>query len=385
MPGTKKPAARRRRVLLAMYWWEDRVMEGVARYAAERGWALDCEMRWTHKLPDLRHWDGDGIIANPGVTAPLRPLVRFMERAGVPSVSLQPLGRAGGDARVVISHEEVGRCAARHLLDLGFRSLGYVLFDENPIERRRSDAFARCVREAGGRFAELPFRALARRLPRLPAPMGLMAANDINAVAVIHACLHAGRRVPEELAVVGVDDTEILCRFNPVPLSSVNCNYEQLGLTAAAVLDRLMDGRAAPRAPVVIPVKGVTARRSTDTLPVRDLRVATALGFLRAHFRTAIRVGDAAAHAGMPLRGLQARFRGQTGRTLSGELMRLRLAHARLLLGTTNAKTEAVAGECGFASRFHFARAFQRATGETPRAWRTKTRQAGGPEPDRQP
>lgn len=345
-------------------------MEGVARYAAERHWILDCTMRWTHRLPDLEGWDGDGVIANPGVTKPLLPLVRLLRRKRLPSVNLQPLGPALGRARVVISHEEVGRAAALHLLSLGYRSLGYVLFAENPMERQRCDAFTRCARESGALFSEFSFQSLVRRLPKLPAPLGLMAANDINAVGVIHACLHAGRRVPEELAVVGVDDTEILCRFNPVPLSSVNCNYEQLGYAAAETLDRLMNGARPPQDTTVIPIRGVTPRRSTDAIPVGDLNAAVALGYLRTHYERPVTVAEVARHTGISLRRLQSSFRLNTGRTLHTELTRLRIERARQLLATTKMKAEAIARECGFASRFHFARAFIRTTGMTPREWR---------------
>ena len=361
---------RRRRVLLLQSWWQDRLLEGVARHAAQHNWILDCEMRWTHRVPALHEWAGDGIIAYVGVTKPQRPLLRFLRSQRVPVV----LTHSGHDGlrspRVIIPHQEIGAAAAAHLLALNFRHFGFVEFGDNVIEQERAQGFQAAVEAAGGSFRVLRLKDLPRRLAGLPRPMGLFAINDLNALAVIRACLDAGCRVPEEFAVVGADNTEILCNFAPVPLTSVNCNFEQQGYEAAALLDRLMRGGRAPAQPVVISPQGVTVRASTDTIATPDPDVARALRFLRDHYREPISIRQVARVLGSSLRRVQPVFRRHIGHTMIHELMRLRVTHARRLLSDRRAKLEGVAAESGFANRHHLLRAFRRTTGETPSAYR---------------
>jgi LacI family transcriptional regulator len=372
LSSEKNPSPTRRRVLLAQYWWEDRVLRGVARYAVEQNWILDCRMRWIHAMPQIAGWRGDGIIAYLGVAHPMAELVDFVRAAGVPVVETQaPVAHAGG-ALVIVPHETVGATAAEHLLALEFQQLRFVLFEENPIERLRCTGFAHAVRSAGREFREVAFRELPQHLAGLTEPTGVMTSNDTNALEVIRVCLEAGLRVPEQVAVVGVDDADIVCDLAPVPLTSVNCNYERQGYAAAALLDRLMAGEPPPSTPIFIPPAGVTVRRSTDTIAMPDSAAMRALRFLRDHFREPIGMADVQRAAGTSLRRIQKIFREHAGRTLSEELARLRLAHAQRLLADPKAKIDAIARESGYTSRFHFVRAFRRATGISPKAYRAR-------------
>lgn len=368
------PARRshRRRVLLALYWWEDRVFEGVAKVAAERGWILDCRMRWTHMLPDLPQWRGDGIIANPGISQPLGPLLELLENSGIPAVGLQRFGDYPCALRVVPDHAAIGRLAAQHLLSLGFKHLGYVLFAENPIERARSNGFAEAVRTAGATFQEIPFDHLRAQLEALPKPLALWTVNDRNAIDVTTACLDADLQVPEEVAVMGADDSRILCDFAEVPLSSVNCNFEAQGFAAATRLHHLMEGEADAGETILIQPTGVSRRRSTDTVAIPDLAAIRALRILRDRFQEPLSIPEVAREVGVSVRRLQDAFRQHLGFTMVHEQMRVRVEHARRLLSDRQLKLDAVALESGFSSRFHLIRAFQRITGETPAAYRKR-------------
>jgi LacI family transcriptional regulator len=364
---TRRP---RRQVLLLQSWWEDRVLRGVASYAAQQGWILDCHMRWAHQLPEPGAWHGDGIIAYCGIVRPMRDLVEFIRNANVPVVETQGVRRLAQSVTISISHEAIGRLAAEHLLSLGFHHLGFVSFDKNIIERRRRNGFAEAVKAANRQFHALDFSRLAAHLSSLPKPLGLMAANDANALSVIIACQDAGFSVPEEIAVVGVDDTDILCDLAAIPLTSVNCNFEQLGYEAARLLDRLMDGGHRPRNPIVLAPSGVTVRRSTDTISIPDLDSTRFLRFLRDHFREPLSLEQSALDLGVSLRRVQNHFRVHVGRTLIQELTRLRVVHAKKLLPDRKLKLEVIATESGFSNRFHFIRSFERVTGMTPKRWR---------------
>lgn len=373
--GFSRPARpRRRSVLLAQTWWEDRVLRGVAAYAAAHNWELQCRMHWTHELPRADEWKGDGIIAYAGISRSMRlarrRLLSFVRAANVPVVETQALGNLAGAPKVIVPHEIVGEMAAEYFLSLNFRHFGFVTFDENPLEEQRRLGFQRAVERGGGDFHALTPRTLIRQFPRLPRPMALLAVNDLNALQVLQTCRDAGYAVPEEFAVLGVDDTEIICDLAAVPLSSINCNFEQQGYQAAALLDQLMDGKSKPAAPMIVMPRGVTVRRSTDTIAIPDPDTARLLRFLRDHYRSPRSIQEIARELAVPLRRAHGQFRRHVGRTPLQELTRLRVEHAKRLLPDVRLKLATVGLESGFSNRFHFVQAFRRITGRTPRAYR---------------
>jgi LacI family transcriptional regulator len=361
---------KRRQVLLLQYWWEDRVFRGVARYATEHNWSLNCEMRWTGHLPKTP-WHGDGIIAYVGIANPQKHLIDYIHAANVPVVETQipHIQRSG---RVIVPHQRIGEITAEHLLSLHFEHIGFVTFEENIFERTRRLAAMRTVKAAGAKFHLLEFATLSKQLAQLPKPLGLIALNDVNASSVILTCAAAGLSVPEEIAVIGVDDTEVFCDLSAVPLTSVNCDYERQGYEAAALLHSMMDGKPAPIDPIVIAPRGVTVRRSTDTVALPDLDGAKFLRFLRDNFRRSLSLEQTARDLDVPMRRVQNDFRVYLGRTVVQELTRLRVEYAKHLLQDSDLKLEAAGLESGFANRFHFIKAFVRVTGQTPRQYRSE-------------
>lgn len=350
------------------------MLRGVAAYAAAHHWELQCRMHWTHQLPNRNEWRGDGIIAYAGISKAMRParrrLLAFAQAANVPVVDTQALGDFLGAPKVFVPHEAIGAMAAQYFLALNFRHLGFVTFDENPLERQRCAAFQRVAGEAGCAFHALTPRSLSRNLARLPRPMALFAVNDPNALEVLLTCRDAGFGVPEDFAVMGVDDTEIICDLAAVPLTSINCDFERQGYEAAALLDRLMNGERKPTAPILVSPRGITVRRSTDTIAIPDRETARVLRFLRDHYREPRSIGQIAGDLGVPLRRVHGRFRQHVGCTLLQELTRLRVEHAKRLLPDPKLKLETVGLESGFSNRFHFVQAFRRVTGQTPSEYR---------------
>lgn len=367
----------RRHILLAQYWWHDRIMKGVARYALEHDWSLDWSMFWSADQTSMRDERYDGIIAQVGVSKPIEPLIKFIRSSRLPMVDIQDEGEDFGGAKVIVSHRAIGRMAAEHLLALRFQNFGYVAFGENALERRRYEGFAETVAAAGGLCSYLTIEEFRNKLKGLPRPMAVMAANDVNALEVIRTCLDRGYTVPHEFAVVGVDDNETMCDYAQVPLTSVRPDYDRQGYEAAALLDRLMKGEPRPKRPHIIPLEKVTVRRSTDTLVIPDPDVSKALRFLRDRYREPINVSAVGEELGRGLRRVQIEFRKQMGRTMAEELARLRTDFAKRLLAEKRTKIEVVAANCGFSSRFHFIRAFQRATGKSPSAYRRALRGRG--------
>jgi hypothetical protein len=124
---------------------------------------------------------------------------------------------------------------------------------------------------------------MARELERLPKPLAVFAFNDYDAAWLVDTCVFHKISVPDEVAILGVDNNEMVCVCLPVPLSSIQHDLERIGYEAAALLDRMLEGEAPPESPLLIPPKGIITRRSTDYSAVNNPQLRQALLFIREH------------------------------------------------------------------------------------------------------
>ncbi len=296
----------------------------------------------------------------------------------------------------------VSRLAADHLLERGFVHFAYCGYSPTPVNgcsRKRADAFHDAILRAGRSCAvhNVPNTAsdtweslrgeLARWLLSLPRPLGLLACNDARALQILEACRMAGLRVPEDVAVVGVDNEEALCSFTDPPLTSVDQGAQQTGYEAALLLDQWMNGDpVAPGKRSVSPV-GIVVRGSTEILAVNDHDVADALRFIREHAGEPIRVDDVGGATGMTGATLRRRFKAVLGRTVHSEIQRIRIERAKRLLVSTDWSYRQIARESGFCSVQHMSTRVRQATGHTPREYRQRfavsTSQPTGERPTR--
>ena len=374
------PAAPRRRVLLALGYYDQHLHRGTARYARQAGWILETHMAHYGVLP--MYWQGDGILT---LLMPHRAdLTDYIRDSTVPVVDLTH------DVdlelpRVMLDNEKIGQMAASHLMDRGFENLAFLKFTAAMDVREREAGFANAVRSAGRTLHRLDWHAfsssragreanwmdwLARELPKLPKPIGVMAQSDSKAVVFLNACLAAGMRIPEQVAVVGVDNDELACEFAPVPLSSVDSNREELAYAGAALLDRMMEGTAPPVQPQRISPNCVVARESSNILAIGHVQVAAALRFIWQHYHEPITVKHVVAACPMSRCGLYSAFEKHVGRPLAEEIARKRVEHARRLLAESDEKIHTIATMSGFSSGEHLSRAFTRLTGQTPSEYR---------------
>jgi LacI family transcriptional regulator len=296
---------------------------------------------------------------------------------------------------VLCDNAAIGRLAAEHFLERGFRHLAFFNFGNYWMETESAPAFHRTAGAAGAQCHEIAYhrhfgrtrphptlrepaahRWLVEQLRRLPRPLGVFAAADDLALMVLRACGDAGLRVPEEVAVLGCNNEPLDCDFAPVPMSSVDPDLEQQGYTAARLLDRLMDGAPPPREPVIIQPKGVATRQSTDILAVPHVPTARALRFIWEHYREPIHTPEIAAAAGMSRRGLEHAFQQHLHRSIRAEINRRRIEHARELLVTTDLKVYEAAEQSGFHDVPNFYTHFRALTGLSPRAYRRRHRSA---------
>ena len=369
------------------------VLRGIGRYARLHGpWSFYVLPRGHEQsLPDRSSWKSDGIIAR----IESRAVAEAIAAAKVPVVGLDfsaddlpagwpkfPLSEMHPDPRAA------ARMAADHLLERGFKRFAFVGVRDRIWSRQRRDAFIAYVTKTHGRTCQVfelteltrttdfgeEQQQLGAWLKELPKPVGLMSCNDDCGREVLDAALLAGLAVPDEMAVVGVDNDEILCELCDPPLSSVALNAEPGGYAAAELLDGLMSGRIQKPRNILVEAVGVVARRSTEVLAIEDRKVAQALQFIRKHEGEAIRVGDVLHAVPISRRSLEMRFRQALHRTIHEEILRARLRHARRLLRESDITLDELAERTGFGTASHLSAVFSRHMGLPPARYRKRLR-----------
>ncbi len=290
--------------------------------------------------------------------------------------------------------EAAGQLAARHFLERSFENLVYIGWNADSPDSNTHllyKAYAALAAEYGvsvrlydlvkwHRVDESPAGRFERRvkeiggwLETLPRPMGLLTYSDEMAAKLCVICRRVGLNVPEEVAILGFGNTT-WCDRTPVALSSIMLNEAERAKRAMHLLRDMMEGKAGPAEPVVVPPEGIRLRRSTDVLALGDLTVAKALGFIWEHSGENVAVGDVAMEVGLSARQLERRFRQSVGRTVNQELVRRRLEAVKRLLRTTTVSVTDIAPMTGFRSTRHLHHSFRQATGITPVQFRLGTK-----------
>jgi LacI family transcriptional regulator len=359
-------------VLLMLSWYDPALLVGAMRYAQEAGWHLDSSHARMGRLPTRPSWDGV-ITSLPPAPHPMRAYVDTLTCPVVDIDAHQP----EDDRHHVLSDDHAcGRLAAEHFLERGFRHLICFADDCAPVHHGVWRGF-----QQRALAADLPARRLTtieawsdgcRALPRIladaPKPLGLVAIDDDHAVEALLACDEARLHVPEEVAVLGINNSLAPCMLAPIcPLSSVDADLEGIAWQAGATLDLLMRGEPVPERIQRHPPRGVVLRRSTDTRAFDDLRVARAVRLIRDRFHEGIGLDTLAEAVGCSRRTLSAAVHAATGQTVLDLLTHERVAHAQHLAATTTLRQDEIARRCGYASPLALARAVRRRTGTT---WR---------------
>ena len=362
---------KRKRVLLFLSYYDVRHHTGVARYAAEAGWSLDDAYTQLRGLPES--WSGDGVISFHG---PNPPIIDYLSTLTAPVVDIGSYDGYSEFARVRTDAMAISRLVADHFVQRGYKSICYVWLSDTAVKQRRQAAMFQAARERGLEFQECSVKNLPELLARSTYPLGLVGMNDAVAVRVLGVCEDVGVLVPEQVAILGIDNDEYRCIPASVPLSSVDANQERVGYEAARLLDRLMNQD--PQAPRVVDVQptGIVLRDSTDMLAVNDLQAAMALRYIIQNFRSPIGLRDVARVTDISLRRLQTRFKENMGRTILQEINGRRVQHAQKLLAQTGLKIRAVAYECGFGSAIKMIRIFKQYTGASPKRFRKQLRKS---------
>jgi len=287
--------------------------------------------------------------------------------------------------RVIADHAEVGRQAARHLLSCGLRRLAFFGYKSHEFSLGRERGFREIALEAGvevdafyeqNRHLEDPTGVwrwnapLLAWLEGLPKPVGILASHDTQGAQVVEYCHQLRLNVPDQVAVVGADDDDLLCELARPSLSSVRLPAERIGFEAARLLDEMLQGRSRKKHTLVLPSAGVIVRQSSHLQAVRDPYVAAAVRFIHEQSHRSFKVDDILQEVPIARRALERRFRKLLQRSILEEIRRSHVERAKHLLLTTDLSMSEVAHRSGMGDGRQLSVVFLQLTGVTPSKFR---------------
>lgn len=358
------------------------VLQGIMQYAnVRRSWLFQEELRSRGgKLDHWRKCDGAILaVTTPAILSQVRRHTRhIVSCSGSTDFPLVPT--------VCIDDLVVGRQAAEHLIDCQLDNFAFYTATPNALSRRRLQGFRETLAGRGFTCAEPQFiredpmdlvdrghwPKVTQWLQELPKPVGIMATDDAVARELSAICFKAEIEVPDRIAIVGVNNDDLLCNINWPPLSSVDMDFRRVGYRAAEILDGLLSAEKPPPGPSreFIPPVGVIKRASTNVLAIEDVNLAEALRFIREHACDPCTVHDVLRRVPVGRRWLERQFAQQLGRSPHAEILRVQMEAARQLLLHSNFTLVEIAERCGFSAPQSFSRAFRQIMGDSPAAYR---------------
>ena len=363
------------------------LLRGISKYARMHGpWLFRTRPEFYHggsaisaRPADLRQAGFAGVITRELDPRAMRRLLSL----GVPVIVASHMTLQPALPSIMTDCAEIGRMAAHHFLDRGFRNFGYCGLAEMFWSGRRVASYSAVIRDAGlpvhlypepeakrDRLWGREQTVMVKWLTQLPKPVAVMACTDDRARDLVEACEIAGLDVPEDVAILGVDNDPLVCDLAGVAISSVALNTEQAGFEAAALLDRLMTGRREKNPHITVSAAHVEARRSTDILAIEDRGVAKAVHYINTHASEPLQVSEVARATGLSERQLYDRFQRALGRSVHDQINHARVARIRWLLENTAMPVLEIALSMGLPDDKHLARYFRRLQGLTPVEWR---------------
>jgi len=363
------------------------VLQGIARWLSQHeGWMITIDDRGPEAaIPGwLLRWAGDGLISGLDESSLPRPW-----RAGRrPVVHVRGRTPAVPVPGVYPDDESAARLAVAHLAERGLKQLAFC-----PVASTMAKPLCDTVgqhaaslgrdlevlepprmRGRGERADDEDRQTIVRWLASLPKPVGVIAASDVRALQILEACRTSGLAVPDDVAVVGIGNDEVLCELATPALTSVTHDCRRIGHEAARMLDEAMRTGRTASAVVFVPPAGIAVRRSSDVLAVEDADLRKALRLIQAKGCTELSAAEVATAVGLPRRLLDRKFQRTLGCTIHDELQRTKVAEAKRLLAETDDKLLVVSVRSGFAHAPQLCNVFKTVVGMSPMQYRKAVR-----------
>ena len=354
------------------------LLNGIARYSKVHGpWSFYLEPRGLKSsIPRIKNWNADGIIMRNSVIS--ADLINLK----LPTILVLHESRRLKHLPVVITDSHViAQLASEHLLNRGLKNFAYCGYDDYEWSNERKQFFHEIINESG--YSVNDYKKgktniswdkeqvlLKNWLLKLPRPIGILACNDDRGQQILEACKAARLNVPEEVAVIGVDNDPIICGFCDPPLTSIALNNEYAGYVIAELLDKLMSGEQMKGQEIKVTATHVVKRQSTDTLFVEDEAVAEAVRYIRENARNKIRVNEVVSKTCLSRRSLESRFRKFIHRSIQEEIRRVRTDLITQMLIETNLSISEITAMFNFTGVEHISRYFKKEKGMGLREFR---------------
>lgn len=373
------------------------ILRGIARYGHTHGpWSFFVQERELHSgIPKwLQNWKGDGIIAR----IENRRMAAQLLKLNCPTVDVLGSFHFPNVPAFDTDATTVAKLAANFFLKAGFKHFAFSGYEGIPFSDRRAAAFAEYLAKHGKTVLEMPAtprigdagdiqaieqhgmmanQATARWLNARPHPLAVFACNDVRAQQVLNACRQHNIRVPEEVAVMGVDNDDVLCNLCEPPLTSIEPNTDLLGYEAAALLARAMAGGKVTAQLTSIPPLRLLERASTDVIAMDDMVMVQAVRFIRNEVGNGIAVKDVLTHVNRSRTDMEQRFRRWLGTSIHDHIEHQRLERVCQLLRETDCNLAKVARRSGFTTAAHLCSLFKKNFQQTPTCFRKGLRNDG--------
>lgn len=365
------------------------LLKGIAKYSKEHGPWIFCRMplfqRETIGLDGILEWalewGADGII---GQLYNDTGIEKFIE-AGIPVIAQDFKERFKEIPNITGSHKEAGEMGADYFLKKGFKNFAFYGFKDIVWSRERAEGFEERISKAGhkvhyfehvmARSTEIWYykpSSLSQWLKSLPKPIALMACDDNQGQHITEACRHSKIRIPEEVAVLGVDNDEMVCEFSDPPLSSIGQDAEKGGYDAAKLLHEMIKNGTAEFYDIIVRPTQVITRQSTDIYATNDAYIATSLKYIHQNIDKNLQVDDVVKQVPLSRRALEKRFLDITGYPIYKYIFNLRIEKLSQKLLETDLTVFEIALEMGLTDSKNIARQFKQIKGCTPIEYRNQ-------------
>lgn len=370
------------------------LMRGIARYARLYGpWQLnhfwgdfyESSPKKADFLANLKKnlRNSDGVIMREPYA------VDFIKDLEIPAIIASAIRDAEVPTKptILTNSRTIGKMGTDYFIQKGFKNLAFCGLKKMLWSEHRQNYFEDTARKAGLEIFKYSFtyphressrdaklNLIARWIRRLPKPVGIMSCNDLCGKFIIDSCRRNSIAVPQEVAVLGVDNDDILCDLTYPPLSSIELNTERGGFDAAALLDKIIKGVEVDTKTIVIEPVGVQERQSTDIVAFDDRIVSDVLSFIKNNAQRPLQVVDILNEFNISRRSLYTKFNNSVGTGIYEQIRKIRVEKICKMLVETNKSVKEIAFEFGFHSVDHIARFFRKERGITPTQYRSKYR-----------
>ena len=365
------------------------LLKGIAKYSKEHGPWIFCRMplfqRETIGLDGILEWalewGADGIIGQLYND----PNIEKFIAAGIPVIAQDFKERFKEVPNITGAHKEAGEMGADYFLKKGFKNFAFYGFKDIVWSRERAEGFEERIAKAGhkvhyfehvmARSSEIWYykpSSLSQWLKSLPKPIALMACDDNQGQHITEACRHSKIRIPEEVAVLGVDNDEMVCEFSDPPLSSIGQDAEKGGYDAAKLLHEMIKSGTAEFYDIVVRPTQVITRQSTDIYATNDGFIATSLKFIHQNIDKNLQVNDVVKQVPLSRRALEKRFLNITGYPIYKYIFNLRIEKLSQKLLETDLTVFEIALDMGLTDSKNIARQFKQIKGCTPIEYRNQ-------------